>query len=189
MTQAAMIEPIPPDLLAEPLNWLFAEHYRHRQLCALIDRIGTASLVLAEEIGEAIQFLRIELPLHILDEEEDLFPLLRRRCEPEDDLERTLGLLAADHSRDASEAEELAAVLEAALRTGRPPGGDLAIRRRFSEFAAHERRHIALENAVVLPIARLLLTPEDLGGLARRMAARRGRDRPDPVQAAGAASR
>ena len=85
MSQTPQIEPLPAGLVHEPLNWLFAEHYRHRQLCRLIERVGTATIL-----------------------------------------------------------------------------------------ALHERRHIALENAVILPIARLRLTPQDLHALSTRMAARRG---------------
>ncbi|MFN3467316.1 MAG: PCRF domain-containing protein, partial [Candidatus Brocadiales bacterium] len=37
-----------------------------------------------------------------------------------------------------------------------------------------ELQHLALENAVVLPIARLRLTAKDLQAMSRRLAARRG---------------
>ena len=40
-------------------------------------------------------------------------------------------------------------------------------------FASQELRHLALENAVVLPLARLRLTPADLKRLSRRLAERR----------------
>lgn len=174
MIDDPVIEAIPAALLAEPLNWLFAEHYRHRQLCALIERIGSASLLLHEEIDEALAFLRRDLPIHVIDEEDDLFPLLRRRCSPDDDLGRTLGILSAEHRQDMDASARLIEIMQEALRTGRPPGGDLEAKRRFTDFAAQECRHIALENAVVLPIARLRLTAHDLAGLSRRMAARRG---------------
>ena len=45
MSQSHGIEPLPPELIHEPLNWLFAEHYRHRQLCQLIERVGNATTV------------------------------------------------------------------------------------------------------------------------------------------------
>ncbi len=174
MTQAPYIEPMPETLIHEPLNWLFAEHYRHRQLCTLIERVGASTVLLREEAEEVLAFLRHDLPLHVIDEEDDLFPLLRRRCSPEDELGRTLGLLSADHRSDMADAEGMARILERALKEDRAPGLDADTRRAFADFAAHERRHIALENAVVLPIARLRLTAEDLKSLSRRLAARRG---------------
>ena len=168
------IEALPAGLLGEPLTWLFAEHYRHRQLCSLVERVGTATVLLRDEVEEALNFLRFDLPLHIIDEEDDLFPLLRRRCTAEDELGKALGALSADHREDIEAAARLIDLMERALESGDPPGGNLADRRHFKEFASRERRHIALENAVVLPIARLRLTPADLLNLARRMAARRG---------------
>lgn len=174
MSQDPQIEPLPAGLVHEPLNWLFAEHYRHRQLCRLIERVGTATVLLRDEAVEILTFLHHDMPLHIIDEEEDLFPLLRRRCLPEDELGPLLGSLSAEHHDDMEQTRGLIARLERALIDGQPPGYDLETRRQFTAFALHERRHIALENAVVLPIARLRLTPRDLRALSTRMAARRG---------------
>jgi hemerythrin-like domain-containing protein len=174
MSQMPQIEPLPAGLVHEPLNWLFAEHYRHRQLCRLIERVGTATVLLREEAEEILTFLGQDMALHIIDEEEDLFPLLRRRCLPEDELGPLLGSLSAEHRVDMEQTRILSDLLRRALIDGQPPGHDLETRRLFTEFALHERRHIALENAVVLPIARLRLTPQDLRALSTRMAARRG---------------
>jgi hemerythrin-like domain-containing protein len=174
MTQGIWIEPLPPELIHEPLNWLFAEHYRHRQLCQLIERVGTATVLLADEAREILAFLRHDMPLHVIDEEDDLFPLLRRRCQPADELDAMLGALSAEHHDDLDRSRALIAALEQALADGRSPGRDRESRRLFTDFAQHERRHIALENAVVLPIARLRLTAADLRSLSIRLAARRG---------------
>lgn len=171
---APAIEPIPTALMAEPLNWLFAEHYRHRQFCALIERIAGSQVVSHQETQEALAFLRHDLPLHIVDEEDDLFPLLRRRCEPEDEVDRVLGSLSADHRDDIDVVAQLISLLEASLRLERPLAASPKAQRQLRAFVARERAHIALENAVVLPIARLRLTQEDLEIFSRRMAARRG---------------
>jgi len=169
------IEPISADLLATPLDFFFAEHFRHRQLCGLIDRLSGATFFDPGPIAEVVDFLRFEAPLHIIDEEEDLFPLLRRRCLAEDEVEGVLGVLSAEHKADGVLGRTVRTYLERCLETRSAPGGSLEGRRDLAAFAAQERRHLALENAVVLPIARQRLTPEDLTGLARRLAARRGR--------------
>lgn len=174
MKQPTVIEPIPPALMAEPLNWLFAEHYRHRHYCSLIEQIAAAAVVPHEDIQATLGFLRRDLPLHIVDEEDDLFPLLRRRCQPEDELDLALGKLSADHRDDIDAVAQLVEVLEAALRQERPVSDDPQAQQLLTAFVARERSHIALENAVVLPIARLRLTQEDLDLFSRRMAARRG---------------
>nr|MBP8062593.1 hemerythrin domain-containing protein [Brevundimonas sp.] len=64
MSQSPGIEPLPPELIHEPLNWLFAEHYRHRQLCQLIERVGNATVLLSDEAHEILAFLRHDMPLH-----------------------------------------------------------------------------------------------------------------------------
>lgn len=181
------LEALPVSLLAEPINWLFAEHYRHRQLCALIEGIGSATVLPTDQIEQVIAFLQRDMALHVIDEEDDLFPLLRRRCDPEDNLGQTLGILSAEHSRDLHEARRLIDRLHQALQSERPLGNDPAARRQLLDFANHERRHIALENAIVLPIARLRLSRLDLEGLSRRMAARRGLDA-GPAEPAGSAA-
>ena len=79
---ATEIESLPPELVHEPLNWLFAEHYRHRQLCKIIEHIARSEAFDADRIVAALRFLRQDMPLHVLDEEEDLFPLMRRRASP-----------------------------------------------------------------------------------------------------------
>ncbi|MFN3522088.1 MAG: hemerythrin domain-containing protein [Phenylobacterium sp.] len=174
-TRNGAIEPIPPELIADPLNFFFAEHYRHRQLCRAIDELAAATFFDAERISEVVDFLRFEAPVHIIDEEEDLFPLLRRRCLPEDELEGILGELSAEHKADGVLGKRVRTYLEACLEKRLAPGADLLRRGDLTAFAAQERRHLALENAIVLPIARLRLSPEDLCGLSRRLAARRGR--------------
>jgi len=174
MSQIPRIEPLPPELVHEPLNWLFAEHYRHRQLCQLIERVGVATVLLDEEAREILAFLRHDMPLHVIDEEDDLFPLLRRRCQPTDELDAVLGALSAEHRDDLQQARAVVTALEQALGGGGAPGFDRETRRLFTDFAQHERRHIAVENAVVLPIARLRLTAADLRSLSVRLAARRG---------------
>lgn len=169
------IEPMPAELTASPLDWLFAEHDRQRQLCQAIDEAASLAQAPAGLLAEIVGFLRHELPLHVIDEEEDLFPLLRRRCLVEDDIRRVLGLLSSDHHAEVASAARLADRLEAVLESGGAPSQTADLVRSMHNFTQRERRHIALENAVVLPIARLRLTPLDLNGLSRRLAARRGR--------------
>jgi hemerythrin-like domain-containing protein len=166
----AIIEDMPTHLLAEPLEWFFAEHFRHRQCCALIEEVAASVVFDGERITKIVDFLRHDLPLHVIDEEEDLFPLLRRRCQPEDELEKILGVLSAEHRDDVDTAARVREHLEACLETRSAPGLDADKRKAMQAFATQERRHLGLENAVVLPIARLRLSPSDLATLSRRLA-------------------
>jgi iron-sulfur cluster repair protein YtfE (RIC family) len=162
------------ELLTEPLEWYFAEHYRHRQFCRLVATVAAAHVFDGARITAVLEFIRNDLALHIIDEEEDLFPLLRRRALPEDDIEGALGRLAAEHKADAVCAQTVREHLEACLASRSAPGMNTAARRALQDFASQELRHLALENAVVLPIARLRLTEDDLRAMSRRLAARRG---------------
>jgi hemerythrin-like domain-containing protein len=169
------IESVPDELIKEPLNWLFAEHYRHRQLCKLMEGLARSGIYDEDTLITVIAFLRRDLPLHVLDEEEDLFPLLRRRALPEDDIERILGILASDHRADRDRVSHLLVGLERAQLDRKPPSMDNNLRSLLQEFVNVERRHVALENAIVIPIARLRLGSDDLAALSERLAARRGK--------------
>jgi iron-sulfur cluster repair protein YtfE (RIC family) len=157
---AAQVSETPVDLLADPIAWFFAEHQRHRQFCDLMQRASMATIY--------------ELALHVLDEEEDLFPLMRSRAQPEDKLEAILGRLSDEHAKDLTRAAAVRHHLETCLRQRAPISRNNVRRRALESFANHERGHLALENAVVLPIARLRLTERDLLDLSNRLATRRG---------------
>ncbi|CAN7372991.1 hemerythrin domain-containing protein [Caulobacter sp. LjRoot300] len=169
------IEAMPLHLLAEPIEWFFAEHCRHRQACKMIEEVAAAMVFDGPRLAELIGFLDHDLPLHVIEEEEDFFPLLRRRCEAGDDVERVLGMLSAEHRADVVRAGAVREYLQACLERQCAPGLDPAQHKAMIAFAVQERRHLGLENAIVLPIARLRLTPEDLLALGRRLTARRGR--------------
>jgi len=173
--QETEIEKLPDALIHEPLNWLFAEHYRHRQLCKLMSDLARNGAYDENGMAEVIHFLQHDMPLHILDEEEDLFPLLRRRATPDDDLEHVLGVLSSEHKTDRERTTDLLAGLLKAQKDRKAPSREANLRLLMTQFVAHERRHVALENAIVLPIARLRLQPSDLEALSARLAARRGR--------------
>ena len=172
------IEPIPIDLLREPIVWFFAEHYRHRDVCKRLLLMSDSVEFNADVYMAVRDFLEHDLPVHIIDEEDDLFPLLRRRCEPDDQIEKVLGVLSGEHASDMHDAAAVCELVGRAISEKR----GLAV---FSEtadvvppFCQSQQRHIAVENAVVLPIVRLRLTSDDLNSLGRRLAARRGLSNP-----------
>lgn len=169
------VEPAPPELMSDPLAYLFAEHWRHRQFCRALEEVATMHAVPPALLRRLADFLRVDMALHVRDEEEGLFPMLRARAEPEDDVLRILGILSADHDADRQLARRLRERFEAAAEAGNGPAAEPDLADLIGRFVAHKRRHIALENAVVLPIARLRLTTADLAALSRTMIARRTR--------------
>ncbi len=173
MALATLAARPPVEQLASPLDYIFAEHFRHRVLCWMIDRIAEGSAFDEECIAAVLRFLREDFGLHVVDEEEDLFPLLRRRAEPQDRLNDVLGELSEEHATDRLDAT---AIVDQLSHTWSGKRLTRALRDLLRRFASNERRHLIVENAIVLPMARGRLTIDDLRNLGRRMAARRGID-------------
>jgi hemerythrin-like domain-containing protein len=174
------IEAIPENLFREPIDYLFADHYRQRIICKHLDQIafdpGTDQAARLAEV--VLEYLERDLPLHIADEEQDLFPHLRARCEPKDQIEGILTQLSEEHAR----CQELGLHLSAGLRhlaEGHPSTNEDAFLETASTFAENQRRHFALEERVILPLARKRLLQSDLAELGRSMAARRGAAYPE----------
>jgi iron-sulfur cluster repair protein YtfE (RIC family) len=160
--------------LSQPLEWFAAEHHRHRQFCGLMHELAESEAFDAASINSVVEFLRHELGRHLADEEEDLFPLLRKRALPEDHADEVLNRLVGEHRGDLAHGHGVRAHLERCLQTHTAPCRDPAAKLALDAFASQELRHLALENAVVLPLARLRLTARDKKSLSKRLAARRG---------------
>lgn len=171
---AAQTPDLPVGLPDNPIGWFLAEHQRHRQFCELMRTAATAKVFDEELTTWLLDFVVHELAQHIGDEERDFFPMLRARALPEDDVNEVLGRLSGEHAKDLGHAQSVQGHLETCLRLRAPIGRSAVRRRALEDFATQELHHLALENAVVLPLARLRLTPEDLETLGRKLAARRG---------------
>ena len=160
---------------AYPIEFVLADHDRQRVQFAALERLANdLDAPDARAIAAAIlEFLETKLPLHVQDEERDLFPLLRRRAEPDDGFDVLLGLLQDEHAVNEEYYRDVLGPLRTMAGGGKParPEAFAAQARAFSIF---ERRHLAWENDAILPLARKRLTPEDLRTLGQKMAARRG---------------
>jgi hemerythrin-like domain-containing protein len=117
-------------------------------------------------------FVNEELSAHLQDDAEDLFPLLSRRCTAEDGIGHAIARICTD----LEEASRLLPGLRAALARCLDTGSQLSTEDRqvLTRFAGHVRRHLAAENAILMPIARARLTRRDLQMLSSHMRSRRG---------------
>ena len=168
--------PKPKDFL-EPIDFILAEHYRQRLLCEGLAKL-TEKMELAPVAALATRlqgFLAHDLRLHLEDEEQDLFPLLWQRAQPEDNITNVLELLSEEHGLDEDLVDFLLEDL-ATLASGNQLANPIRFLVNVREFAETQRRHLAWENALLLPVARRRLTEVDLSGLSRSMAERRGID-------------
>jgi len=160
--------------LENPLDFITDDHTREREVCELIDKLVARSPVSPEERHMMLVFLNERLPLHLADEEIDLFPLMLKRCDPEEEIDKVITKLESDHSHVHADASAIAALIEANQTDARGFSADACAQ--MEEFAYHARRHLNLENAILLPIARARLTQADLETMKLHMLERRGFD-------------
>ena len=166
------LTPTDAALLATPLEFLCQDHLRERLVCSLLDSLATSLPFAPPAARNVLRFVNEELNVHMQDDSEDLFPLLSRRCTAEDGIGRAIARICTD----LDEASRLLPGLRAALSGGLATGSELSTEDRqvLTRFAGHVRRHLAAENAILLPIARARLTRRDLQRLSWRMRSRRG---------------
>lgn len=161
-----------------PLDVIVSDHFNQRLVCeqleAMVESIEQGKPT-REMATEVLTFMTGDLVAHTADEEDGLFPLLEKRCQPEDRLGEILGQLTYEHQLDDDLVEFLTDDL-AAMAEGRvlPNPQHFAIN--ATVYAKTQTRHLAWENRVVIPLARRRLTSEDLEQLGRDMATRRGID-------------
>lgn len=181
-----MVDPVDVALLSDPLEFMRAEHYRQLAVLNLVDHLARArsSAPSRRRVAAAVlDFFRRDLAAHVEDEERDLFPLLRARHGSNPELAAILDQLRLEHEADERVAAPLFAMLrELAERPGASPR--VAFRVAAAAFALAQRRHLAWENAVFVPMLRRLMTREDLRRLSAAMAARRGLPPPRAARAA-----
>ncbi len=163
---------VDPRLLDEPIEYLEAENYRVRAVLSLLERLGSEarSDIRAATAQLVVDFIRSDIALHVADEEEGLFPLLRTRCETSDGLDRILERVADEPARSSVTRATVARKLEAARRDRAIDNG---LRIAIEKFIESQRRLLALEDTSVLPLARQRLTDADKRWLSRHMSERR----------------
>ena len=163
----AVVSPLHPSLLADPVAFLSAEHGRQTVLLAHLERVARDRLSRgARSLAQAlIVWLTQELPVHICDEERSLYPRLRALD--------TGGLLERLQTDHLQERRTIAAVVEGlrAVAEGRVPAAGFADA--ACAFVEGHRRHLKIEEESVMPLARRVLTAASRAMLAEEMAHRR----------------
>ncbi len=164
----------PRDFL-DPIEFIYWEHERIRICCEELVRLADdlAAEDAQQTAASVLAYLEDKLPLHLADEEEDLFPLVRRRCLASDKIVSVLLLLVTEHRADVECGRGLLVPLRAIAAGGRP--SDPVLFGHYTHaFRILQQRHQRMENNEVMPWAIEHLSPEDKTELGRRMAARRG---------------
>lgn len=166
------LEPSDIGPIDRPLDFIVEERDRIRNICALIEYIADRPATHPEIIAQVARFVRAELPVLIAHEGEDLLPLMQRRCQPEDEIDRLRTRLDAEHDTAMYLLPDALDALDA-LKEGHAnlPEASIHLLRNFAE---HLHRHLMFENAILIPLARARLTSEDLATLRARIKTRRG---------------
>ena len=153
-----------------PLEQIEAEHNLQLQVLAKLERIIKAadSRELPQFAPKLLDFFANDFARHIEHEEKGLFPILKKRCRPVDDLEMIVNQLSYEHELDRDLVDFLCGDLEKIAR-GRHSSTPARFSINAQAFIETQRRHIGWENRIVLPLARKRLTEEDIKVLKKLM--------------------
>lgn len=166
-----------PDFSA-PLDLLAACHRRIEAQCAVLLRLPAhlrehgADAEARRGAARVLRYFETAGRDHHGDEDEDLFPLLHRRADRlgEAGVAEALRELEAEHRMMEGAWHALRAPLETIHEGRMPADGEIPIK----PFTYLYRRHIQVEEDRILRFARRVLGAEELDGLGRAMARRRG---------------
>lgn len=165
-----------PEGSGDVVDALLACHERIRRFLAVAARVGQAggdpAAQVIEACGQIARYFREAMPLHVADEEESIRPRLAGRAA---EVDRALADMHEQHSAHEAALVELT---RAADRVAADPE-DAAARARMATAAAALDAalapHLDLEEALILPAIRRLLTARELADIAGEIRARRGR--------------
>jgi hemerythrin-like domain-containing protein len=157
----------------DPLEQISREHLRQREVCANLDKLAVLETPDPALAASVLPHFETLLKQHVHEEEENLFPLLRRRSDPGDDINETLDRLVRKHRVSLDLAVRVCQIVWAMALEGAVPDAEAIAA--LTGFAAHARRYLIVENAIVLPLARARLSAGDLNDLRDHMARRRAK--------------
>jgi hemerythrin-like domain-containing protein len=142
-------------------------------VATVIDRLATEDARRALE--SALRYFAEAAPKHTADEEESLFPRLRRIHHPEiESAFSRLELLEEEHRWAAPLHAEVDRLGRQYLSTGNLSSPEVGeFRRSVASLAAMYKQHINVEDDLVFPLAARMLSDADKAAIAAEMAGRR----------------
>ena len=165
---------------SEPLGMLSDCHRRIESFLAVLQEVsdrspdGRLSAESREPFERALAYFRTGAPRHTADEEESLFPRLRRLAAPEalfDQMDRLEGEHRRAQALHATVDEIGARWLADSILV---PQERAMLAHALEELGRLYAEHIALEDNQVFPLAGRILPGEEKRQIGREMAARRG---------------
>lgn len=160
---------------AELVELLLACHERIRTFSRLAREIAASVDAPDAEVGEACasceRYFVEALPLHVRDEEDSITPRLRGR---DADVDAALLAMEREHASHAAPLEALLEALAAVRVAPRSLPAREALGRSAAELEALFSAHLELEERVLLPALRSMLSPDERRAIERELRARRG---------------
>lgn len=168
-----LINEIPRSLLATPLTFIKRQHERNVSICHYYQDNDVFVAMCEGDAPKTLLslyfFLTQQLPRHMRDEQEGLFPLLRRS---ETELTRTvqnhIAVAQREQEFDKGIIEFVLADLDVLMRS-RPLVNPLRLELNLQTFLKGLASHASWEVETILPLAASLLSPADLTILAKKM--------------------
>lgn len=155
----------------------------HRRVEMFLGTLEAVAKVIDEPANEerrralrsALRYFAEAAPKHTADEEESLFPRLRQMHNRE--VESALGRLDGlenDHRWASPLHEEIERLGEQYLSTGRLSTQEVeTFRNSIASLASMYKQHISVEDSMIFPLAKRVLSDTQKSAIAREMASRR----------------
>jgi hemerythrin-like domain-containing protein len=126
-------------------------------------------------LESALRYFREAAPKHTADEEESLFPRMRQKRDPNMEAAiKRLEPLEHDHLLAGSLHAEMQELGQRYLSAGSLEStGVEAFRKAIASLVSIYQQHISIEDDLVFPLAKRLLSVADKAAIAEEMAARR----------------
>ena len=166
---------------AEPIELLVDCHRRVERFLAILLQVteeaegGPLNRLQREGLEAGLRYFAEAAPKHTADEEESLFPRLRRCGAAAEEVLARVADLESDHAGAAPAHAAVDVLGRRWLARGILEREEvLELRNHLSTLTAMYQRHIAAEESEVFPLAARLLPAEEIAGVGREMASRRG---------------
>lgn len=154
-------------LLEDPLEYLSEDHFRAKTVCETIRRVAQSDQPQKTDLVEIRTFLSNELPLLMHDEDDDLCQLLHTRVVPEDDFDRLAEKVASLHDSIEIKRMQLIEAVKDLVNGSKEMSPEICIS--FNDLEREIREDMIVENAKLLPLARLRLISDDISQLRSRL--------------------
>lgn len=170
---------LPENLLRDPLEYLKADHFRQDTMRTMLGDGGAPGLS-PDALRTLRGYLETDLPRHLADEDDDLFPMLKRRAPRTSPLHDVIAVLSDGHARLRVVRERVVREFESAAPHGRWPDSSRFFHL-LGTFGELNRWTVLLEEKIVIPAAREYLDRPSLFAIAEAMSRRRDVPLPDVI--------